>query len=95
MAGAENRQRLWDAATEILTPQQFTAVWLYYAEQLPVQEIAQVIGRSQVVVKTILFRARRKLLPLLADRHPEDATEKATSEVQKSPCPKVLGTTHV
>jgi len=42
-----------------------TAVWLYYVEDMPARDIAAVLGRCRAAVKTILFRARRRLLPLL------------------------------
>ena len=61
----ESRRHLWNLADTILTEPQMTAVWLYYVEDLPVKQIARVLGRSGVAVKTILFRARKRLLPIL------------------------------
>jgi DNA-directed RNA polymerase specialized sigma24 family protein len=52
-------------AARILSEEEMTAVWLYYVEDMPAREIAVVLGRTWVGVKTILFRARRRLLPLL------------------------------
>jgi len=68
-AEAEDRQRLWDAAARILSEEQMTAVWLFYVEDMSAREIASVLERSWVSVKTMLFRARRRLLAVL--REPE------------------------
>ena len=62
----EERGRLWDIAKQTLTDEQFTAVWLYYVEDLSGIEIAAVLDRSWVSVKTILHRARRRLTERLA-----------------------------
>jgi RNA polymerase sigma-70 factor, ECF subfamily len=64
---AESRSRLWDRAASILTEEQSTALWLHYAEDMPAREIAKVLGRSWASVKVMLFRARRRLLPLLGE----------------------------
>jgi RNA polymerase sigma-70 factor (ECF subfamily) len=64
-AEEEDRQELWGMAARILSEEEMTAVWLYYVEEMPAREIASVLGRTWVGVKTILFRARRRLLPLL------------------------------
>ena len=50
----------------MLTDEQFAALWLYYVEDMPAPEIAKVLERSWVSVKTMLHRARRSLRPLLA-----------------------------
>jgi RNA polymerase sigma-70 factor (ECF subfamily) len=65
VAAEEDRRRLWEQAAEVLTETQLSALWLYYVEQTPIKDIARVLGRSRVAVKTVLFRARKKLLPLL------------------------------
>jgi RNA polymerase sigma-70 factor (ECF subfamily) len=68
---AESRQVLWTAAARILGEEERTALWLHYVEGMPVGEIAVVLDRSCVAVKTMMFRARKKLLPLLGDLRPE------------------------
>jgi RNA polymerase sigma-70 factor, ECF subfamily len=65
MAAKEDRQNLWSLAAKTLSEEQTTILWLYYVEDLPVYEIARVLGRSQGSVKVLLFRARRKLLPFV------------------------------
>jgi RNA polymerase sigma-70 factor, ECF subfamily len=66
-AAAENesRRRLWDVAADVLGEEQVTALWLYYVEEMPVRQIARVLGRFTPAVKTMLHRARKKLLARL------------------------------
>jgi RNA polymerase sigma-70 factor (ECF subfamily) len=67
LVASEGRRRLWDAASKILTEEQLTALWLYYVEDMPVRNIANVLGRTRTSAKVMLFRARRKLMPLLGE----------------------------
>jgi len=71
LVDAESRQYLWSAAARILREEELTALWLHYVEAMPVAEIAAVLDRSSVAVKTMMFRARKKLLPLVGDLEPE------------------------
>lgn len=64
----ESKRQLWDLARTVLTEEQFTAIWLYYAESLPAAQVARVMNRSWVWVKTNLHRARRKLRDSLEER---------------------------
>jgi RNA polymerase sigma-70 factor (ECF subfamily) len=73
-AQAENRQQLWTLAAQVLSEEELSAVWLYYVEELSAREIAAVLERSWVSVKTMLFRARKKLMPLLAGLASDDAS---------------------
>ncbi len=65
LVATERRQRLWDLAANVLSEEQTTALWLHYAEEMPLKGIGLVLDRSPAAVKVLLFRARRKLLPLL------------------------------
>ena len=56
---AESRQYLWSTAARILGDDELAALWLHYVEEMPVGEIATVLGRSSVAVKTMMFRAAR------------------------------------
>lgn len=67
VAHQERNRRIWDIASEVLTEPQMTATWLHYVEDMPVKQIARVLGRSQVATKAILFRARKRLLPELQE----------------------------
>jgi len=62
----EEGRELWEVAKAVLTEEQFGAVWLYYVEEMTAGEIARVLGRSWVGVKTMLHRARKRLMPHLA-----------------------------
>jgi RNA polymerase sigma-70 factor, ECF subfamily len=67
MVAEESRRRLWDRAAEVLSEEQTTALWLHYVEEMPAREIARVLDRSWTSVKVMLFRARKRLLPLLGE----------------------------
>jgi len=62
----ETRQSLW-ATAQTLSPNQYEALWLRYAEDMPIKDIAQVMGKSQVSVKVTLCRARTRLAGKLQD----------------------------
>jgi RNA polymerase sigma-70 factor, ECF subfamily len=68
MEQEDTRGVLWDRAREILTPEQFMALWLFYVDEVPAGDIAKILNRSWVSVKTLLHRARKKLAPFLAQR---------------------------
>ncbi len=76
VAEQESRRRLWDLADEVLSERQRTVLWLYYVEDMSVGEVAQVVGHSRGAVKTMLFRARRKLSTVLVgtEFEPENKT---------------------
>ena len=57
----EERAKLWDCARATLGGAEYQALWLKYTEDLSVAEIAVVLGRTQVHVKVMLFRARGAL----------------------------------
>lgn len=67
----EERRGLWDRAARVLGRDELTAVWLYYVEDMPVREIALVLERSRMSVKTMLFRARRRLREMLECLEPD------------------------
>ncbi|RMF96965.1 MAG: sigma-70 family RNA polymerase sigma factor [Planctomycetota bacterium] len=56
---------LWATAAEVLAEEQFTALWLFYVEDMSIRDVAAVLDMSETAVKTSLFRARRKLVPYL------------------------------
>jgi RNA polymerase sigma-70 factor, ECF subfamily len=61
LACQEERQGLWDLARRNLPKPQFQALWLKYAEEMSVAEIAQVLRKTQTHIKVLLFRARQAL----------------------------------
>lgn len=54
----EERRRIWSMVGELLNEEQQTAMWLRYVEGMAIVEIARVMGRTQVSVRVMLFRAR-------------------------------------
>jgi RNA polymerase sigma-70 factor, ECF subfamily len=61
MVRHEERGRIWAVVDETLGQEQRTAVWLRYVEDMSMQDIARVLGKSQVAVRVMLHRARLAL----------------------------------
>jgi RNA polymerase sigma-70 factor, ECF subfamily len=60
--------RLWALAKDSLSEEQQTALWLRYAEDLSIGEIARVMGKTQVGIRVSLFRARQALAGLASEQ---------------------------
>ncbi len=60
----EQREGLWAKVAE-LPDYQRQVVWLKYAEDMSVKEIATAMGKSQVCVRVLLYRARVSLAKCL------------------------------
>jgi RNA polymerase sigma-70 factor (ECF subfamily) len=56
-----------------LTPSQRAAVYLHYQADLPIREIARLMGTSVAAVKVHLHRGRRRLRGLLGTEETSDA----------------------
>jgi RNA polymerase sigma-70 factor (ECF subfamily) len=56
---------LWDTATRVLRPEERSALWLRYGEDLSMDEIGAILGRPSVTVRVLLFRARGRLAAAL------------------------------
>lgn len=67
LAQQEARQDLWRQARRVLPELQFQALWLRYAEDLSVADIARVLRKTSVHVKVLLFRARTVLARELSE----------------------------
>lgn len=59
---AAEADELWQAARRVLGNDSYRALWLRYAQDMSVGEVARELGRSVVATKVMLFRARKKLL---------------------------------
>jgi predicted DNA-binding protein YlxM (UPF0122 family) len=79
LVAEESRCRLWNLAADVLTEEQWTALWLHYVEEMPTRDIASVLERSRASVKILLFRARKTLLPQL-EKHDLLEKEKTFKE---------------
>ena len=69
--GDSERENLWLAAKRVLPEALFAAAWMRYAEDMPLRDIAEALGRSESWTKVALYRARRRLAKTLgpeADR---------------------------
>jgi RNA polymerase sigma-70 factor (ECF subfamily) len=58
--GGSEGSGLWDAARG-LGPARFRVLWLRYGEDMSIEEIAAVLGRSKIAVRVLLHRARTSL----------------------------------
>ena len=52
---------LWKIAKDKLKPDEFTALWMHYQEDLPLKEVARVLHKSTTHAKVIVYRARKRL----------------------------------
>jgi RNA polymerase sigma-70 factor (ECF subfamily) len=83
--GEDSRRHLWRRAAQILSEEEVTALWLHYGENLGLREIAAVLGRSGAAVKAMLFRSRKRLVPLLEELTPDGADrDSALSATRKN-----------
>jgi RNA polymerase sigma-70 factor (ECF subfamily) len=58
---AAERENLWLSARRLLNDEVYTAMWLRYAEDMSVNDIAAVLERSVSWTKVNLLRARQQL----------------------------------
>ena len=61
---AEAGANIWKLA-RTLKPSEYEALWLRYAEEMPVKDIARTMKKSQVGIRALLHRSRLKLGKLL------------------------------
>ena len=52
---------LWQLAKDRLSADSYAVLRLHYAEDLSIEEVAQVLGKGKIATKVMLHRARRKL----------------------------------
>ena len=69
---AAERENLWLTAKRLLSDDVYAALWMRYAEDMPVKEVARALGRPQSWTRVALLRARRRLALEMGD---DDATE--------------------
>ena len=53
---------IWRTAERVLGAEAYRALWLRYADEMSVRDVARALGRTVVSTKVMLFRARKKLL---------------------------------
>jgi RNA polymerase sigma-70 factor (ECF subfamily) len=74
-SSSDSSNSIWDIARIVLNDQQHSAMWLRYVEELSINEIARVLGKTSIAVRVTLHRARQ----ILAD-HVEKSEASANSE---------------
>ncbi len=57
---AQKHKNIWNLAVS-LDPKQYEALWLRYAEDMPIKDIARAMKKSQPGVRVLLHRARLNL----------------------------------
>jgi len=57
---AREQKNIWNLA-RTLRPGEYRALWLRYAEDLPVKDIARAMNKTQLGVRALLHRSRLKL----------------------------------
>jgi RNA polymerase sigma-70 factor (ECF subfamily) len=61
LARQEDSQDIWRLARRHLPDPQFQAIWLRYVEEMNIPSIARALGKTQIAVRVLLFRARQAL----------------------------------
>lgn len=72
MQRCEERNQLWRIARRELSTEEFEILCLRYREDLDMATIATKIGKTEGAVRVQLHRARKKLLPLFAEKFAEE-----------------------
>ncbi|MDD4890023.1 MAG: sigma-70 family RNA polymerase sigma factor [Phycisphaerae bacterium] len=62
VADGERDGAVWRVARDTLSDDQFAAMWLHYAEALPVRHVAAAMGKTRIHVRVLLHRGRARLL---------------------------------
>jgi RNA polymerase sigma-70 factor (ECF subfamily) len=75
LARQEDGQDTWRLARRHLPDTQFQAIWLRYVEDMKIPDIARAMGKTQIAVRVLLFRARQALASKL-DRAGREATKR-------------------
>ena len=64
---ASDRENVWQTAKRLLNDDAYNAMWLRYAEDMSIREIASALERTQSWTKVTLLRGRRSLSAALAE----------------------------
>ena len=87
----ESCRHIWAVAAEILPSEQHAALWLRYAENLSMREIARILGRTSVGSRVLLFRARQSVAQYLQEA--EGRTVHTTAGSESMPARTLLNRT--
>ena len=81
----EEHAALWRIARQTLKEEAFDVLWLKYKEQQSIAEIATILNRTEISVKVMLHRARKKLGHSLED----SSNQESVPEPQPEPFPNL------
>ena len=68
VAKQQQWENIWLMAKDTLSTNQYQSLWFKYAEDMPIKDIAKIMGKSRVNIKVTLFRARNNMANVLADK---------------------------
>jgi RNA polymerase sigma-70 factor (ECF subfamily) len=88
LAQHEERGGLWRLARCHLPELQFRALWLRYAADLDIEEVADVLGKTRTHIKVLLFRARSALGAELKTAGSRRVSERVGRPMRENPAPK-------
>jgi len=60
LAASEERRNIWRLA-KLLPKEQYAVLYLRYSEDMPIEQIAAVMGKTNIYVRVLLHRGRRRL----------------------------------
>jgi RNA polymerase sigma-70 factor, ECF subfamily len=83
--GNEQVSNLWSQAQRILTPDQYTVMWLRYGEDQSVEDISRILQKTKVSVRVLLHRARLVMVDKLSAG--SDYTIPLTHSRSQGKCP--------
>lgn len=83
-AGRSGETGLWDAA-RTLGGNQFRTLWLRYAEDMTVEEIAGALGKTRLAVRLLLHRARTNLMKKVGPAPAKSRPATKTAAVGETP----------
>jgi RNA polymerase sigma-70 factor (ECF subfamily) len=61
LARQEDGENIWKVARRHLPDVQFQAIWLRYVEEMNIPDVARTLGKTQIAIRVLLFRARQTL----------------------------------
>jgi RNA polymerase sigma-70 factor (ECF subfamily) len=79
-----NAGNIWLLA-RTLKPSEYEVLWLRYAEEMPLKEVARAMKRSPVSVRVLLHRSRLKLGKMLRASSPATGLAEAAASPQRLP----------
>ena len=80
LSETEEYAALWRTAREVLKEEAYDVLWLKYKEHQSITEIATVLGRTEISVKVMLHRARKKLGHALEPKTEQETNSETSHE---------------